>query len=109
MVYFIRNKDNRTIVDTEIFIKEDEVGNKFIEIKSSIIIETYSHFLLENINKQDEIIKDFSELKNLRGWLWEKYFMGGYNDSKKYDDVTNILNLRFKEIAKKYNLDFIID
>ena len=66
-----------TILDCEYFIKREE-GMKFLEIHSSVIVDTYSEFLLNsNPEKQMEIVEDFTELSELRGWLWESYFLGG--------------------------------
>jgi hypothetical protein len=108
MVLFIRNKDNHSIVDTEVWIKKED-DKEFIELKSVVDINYYSHFLLENPKRSDEIIEDFSALQELRGWLWESYFLGGDNDPKEYDNVISFLQERFRNIAKKYNLDFVVD
>ena len=71
MVLFIRNKKNRSIVDLDVYTKEG-----YIEITSCVLIDTYSEFLLENLDRKEEIISDFNEISELRGWLWEKYFRG---------------------------------
>lgn len=108
MILFLRNDKRVSIVDIECFVKtEDE--RKFVEISSCVIIKPYSEFLLKNLDKKDEIINDFSEIDELRGWLWESYFMGGDNDPKEYGNVIEILRKRLKEIAEKYDLAYVED
>lgn len=109
MIFFIRNEKNRTILDCEYFIKREE-GMKFLEIHSSVIVDTYSEFLLNsNPEKQMEIVEDFTELSELRGWLWESYFLGGDNNPEEYDNVLKILQKKISTIAKKYNLIYTED
>ena len=108
MILFLRNDKRESIVDIECFVKtEDE--RKFVEIHASVIIEPYSRFLLENLDKKDEIIAEFSQIDELRGWLWESYFMGGDNDPKEYDNIIKLLQEGLKEIAEKYKLSYVED
>ena len=104
MTLFIRNKKNRTIVDLEFYKTKGHV-----ELHSSVIIDTYSKFLLENLDRKDEIVNDFNEISELRGWLWESYFMGDENTDDKYDDILKILRDRLHEISKKYDLYYVED
>ncbi len=108
MILFLRNDKRESIVDIECFVKtEDE--HKFVEIHASVIIKPYSEFLLKNIDRKDEIISDFTEIDELRGWLWESYFMGGDNDPEEYDNIIKILRAELKEIANKYKLAYVED
>jgi hypothetical protein len=108
MILFLRNDKRESIVDIDCYVKTEE-ERKFVEISSSVIIKSYSEFLLKNIDRKDEIISDFSEIDELRGWLWESYFMGGDNDPKEYDNVIEILKKGLKEIAEKYDLAYVED
>lgn len=109
MTIYIRNDKNKTILDCDYYIKT-EGDSKFLEIKSSVIIETYSEFLLNsNSEKQMEIVEDFTELSELRGWLWESYFLGGDNNPEEYDNVLKILRRKISTIAKKYSLIYVED
>ncbi len=108
MILFIRNNKNRTILDCEVYIKSED-SNRFIELHSLVVVSTYSEFLIENIELKEEIINDFSELSELRGWLWESYFMGKENDPNKYNDVLKILRERIEGVATKYNLYYTED
>lgn len=107
MIFFIRNHRNETILDCEYYIKTED-DKKFLEIHSSVIIDTYSELLLTS-EKQMEIVEDFTELSELRIWLWESYFMGGENDPEEYDNVLKVLRSRISSIANKYNLNYIED
>jgi hypothetical protein len=108
MILFLRNDDRETLADVECFVKtEDE--RKFVEINATVIIEPYSKFLLDNQDKAAEIIKDFSDISELRGWLWERYFMGGDNDPEKYDDVLKLLREGLQDLAKTYKLSYVED
>lgn len=104
MTLFIRNTKNETIVDVELY-----KTNKIIELHSAINIDTYSRFLLENLDRKSTIIGDFSFLAELRGWLWESYFGGSQNNIKEYDRVVEQVTRFMKNIANEYNLYFITD
>jgi len=110
MVLFLRSKLNRTIAEVEVYVKTDEENHliKYIELHASVNIEEYSNLLLNNL-KKEEIIRDFSDISELRGWLWESYFMGDENDPTKYNDVVKILKKMFVEIADKYELGYVED
>ena len=108
MILFLRNNKNQSIVDLEVWVKTEN-DYKFVEISSVVIIETYSKFLLKNLDRKTEIIEDFSNISELRGWLWEKYFCGGDNDPKKYPEVLLELKRLFETIAEKYDLNYVED
>lgn len=109
MTLFIRSKNNRTIVDIDVWVKNEE-GREFVEISVSINIEEYSKFLLGHTSHfHKEIIRDFSNISELRGWLWEKYFMGGANNPEKLDDVLNKVRKYLKKITTKYDLYYTED
>lgn len=104
MTLYLRNQKNQTIVDIEFYKKEN-----YLELKSVIVIDTYSEFLLSNLDRKNEIIKTFDYLSELRGWLWEIYFMKKRNTIEKYNDVLSTLKIELKRIAKEFNLLFITD
>jgi len=108
MILFLRSQKNRTIVDIECFVKTEE-GRKFIELHASVMIREYSKFLIENLDRKDEIIRDFDELSELRGWLWESYFLGGDNDPNEYSTVIQIVRGKLQDVANKYNLYYVED
>ncbi len=105
MILFLRNKKNESIVDIDLYINE----NDSVELHASVIIEPYSKFLLENLDKAEEIIEDFSEIDGLRGWMWEVYFSVKENVSGEYNNVLKLVRSRILEIANKYNLSYVED
>jgi len=108
MILFLRNDKRESIVDIECFVKTED-DRKFVEIHASVIIEPYSKFLLENLDKKDDIISDFSKVSELRGWLWESYFMGGDNDPKEYDNIIKLLREELQKMAEYYKLSYVED
>jgi hypothetical protein len=108
MILFLRNDKNESIVDIECFVKSEE-GRRFVELHASVIIEPYSKFLLENLDRKDDIIADFSKVSELRGWLWESYFMGGDNDPEEYDNIIEILRKELQKMAEYYKLSYVED
>jgi hypothetical protein len=104
MTLFLRNKDNQTIVDIEIYAN----NNDHPELKSVVVIESYSKLLLSlHRNQQYDCVDDFQEISELRGWLWERYMVQRPNSS--YMDVVKKLRPYLKDIAGKYNLMYVED
>lgn len=113
MILFLRNAKNRSIVDLDCYVKTEYYSEstpmKFVEISSSVIIDTYSEFLLDNLDRKEEIIEDFNNISELRGWLWERYFIDGDNNPEKYPEVIKELRTMIKGCADKYKLHYVED
>ena len=111
MTLFLRDKKNRTIVDCDIYIKDSE----YVELSIVVCVDTYSRLLLDLITKNGEektinkFIQTFDELQELRGWLWESYFIDGDNNPSEYNIVLETIRKRFKEIADTYELYYVED
>lgn len=87
MTFFLRDKNNTTLADIDLWVERED-DHKYIEISSTIPIDAYSKFLLNAEQKdQQKIITLFDTLSELRGWLWEKYFMGRKNMPDEIDNV----------------------
>lgn len=108
MTLFLRTKDNKTLVDIEIYVKEED-ERKFVELHSAVIIDNYSRFLLSHPEITDEVISVFSDLSELRGWLWETYFMIDDNDPKELNNVIKEVRALLNDIASKYDLRVVTD
>jgi len=110
MTLFLRNEKNQTILDLDVWVKTED-SNSFVEISSSVDISNYSQMLIKNTDSkiQQEMIKDFDELSELRGWLWEVFFMGGRNEPKEFDLVVTELKQILKTVAEKYGLFVVQD
>lgn len=111
MTLFIRDKKNNTILDLDVGVQSREDKSKFVDLSSHVIVEDYSRFLLENLDRKNEIIRDFQDLSELRGWLWESYFMTGKNigSEEQYSDILSKLREIIGGVAKKYNLYYVED
>ncbi len=71
MTLFLRDKNNITLVDIDLYIKTED-DHKYVEISSTIDITTYSRFLLNTPEKfRAKVIMYFASLSELRGWMWE--------------------------------------
>jgi hypothetical protein len=102
MTLFLRNSKNQTVVDIEInFTKNGQ------DLHSVVVIETYSKLLLENLNRSEEVIKDFTEISQLRGWFWEVYMEMTAEPSQK--DCVEKVKAILIALADKYKLDYIVD
>lgn len=108
MTLYLRNEKGRNLLDLEVWVKTED-GYSFVELSSVVNITNYSEFLLNNIPKKNKIIHDFDNLSELRGWLWERYFMTGKNDGTQIDDVIDKLKIILNKVAKDYNLALIQD
>jgi len=108
MTLFLRNEKNETILDIDLYEKED-----YIELNSTVCIEPYSKLLLEvfseDSKKAAKLIKKFDELQELRGWLWEVYFLGGKNTNKEFYNVLKAVKEMLKKVADEYNLYYVED
>lgn len=104
MTLFLRTQKNFTILDVEYYKKEGQ-----LDVRAVIDITQYSKLLLENLERKDEIISTFRDLTDLRGWLWERYFMGEENTDLEYDNVLKELRNILKEAATKFNLYYVED
>ena len=110
MTLFLRDEKNKTILDLDVWVKTED-SNSFVELSSSVNISNYSLMLIKNTDKQKqlEMIADFDELSELRGWLWEVFFMGRQNEPKEFESVIKELKVILKKVADKYGLFMVQD
>lgn len=114
MTHFIRTQNNKTILDLECWVKS-EYGNdgkhSFVEISASVDIETYSLFLLsiQDPMTQLKFIADMQELSELRGWLWEVYFMVKQNTPEEYGAVREEVRKMLRHVCELYDLIYVED
>lgn len=110
MILFLRDEKNNTILDLEVWVKTED-SHSFVELSSSVDIRNYSLMLIKNTDKEKqlEMIADFDELSELRGWLWEVFFMVKNNEPKEYYSVVKELRTILKKVGDKYGLFLIED
>ncbi len=118
MTIFLRTKNNDTIIDCEILKHIDEIGKGYVEIHSGVCVIPYTGTVLTimeedhpkiRYDKIAEFALDIDTLSELRGWLWETYFMAKKNTVDEYDNVLNEVRKMFKAIADKYDLCVVED
>jgi len=112
MTFYLKDKDGDVIIDCEYWVKTED-GHEFLEISSGINVIPYSKLLISETEKEDpevtvlaHLIDDLSEL---RGWLWEVYFMTKKNTPEYYDDVLKELKEKFNAVAMALNLSWNTD
>ena len=89
--------NNKNINDIEIYTRDN-----IINIISSINLFIFSNFLLDNLNKKDEIIYDFDDLDNIAGHIFNKYDVK--NEGNNYKNIITEIKNKLKIVADKYNL-----
>lgn len=109
MILFLRDQNNNTIVDLECYVDTGDKDYEFIELHVTVDIMYYSAFLLQNLWRKEEVVVMFSDIQELRGWLWEVYFGGQRSDPDKYDDVLAELRKKLRAVAKHFDLDYVED
>ncbi len=97
MVHFLRNENNRTIIECEVY-KDDLSAGTNIENYSAMLIE------LHNKDLHHPFISDISQLDQIRGWWWEMA-----KDSGNYKSIDDFVKEKFMEVAKKYDLNYVTD
>lgn len=111
MTLFLRTKDNRTIVDCEIWTNSTGLKN-YTDLQVHVVIDTYSETLL-SITDADEMIqciKIFSFIQSLHTWLNEERFSSwSENDGTQTDEIVSEVREMFKEVADKFELIYIED
>jgi len=102
MVYFLRTPKNKTVVDINCYIKDG-----YVDLNVSINIKNYSILLLnDKQNKQIEMLLDFHNINELRGWLWEIF---KNNTENNFNIISAEIQKILKNIGNKYNLQVVTD
>ena len=94
MVHFLRNKDNRTIIECQVS-KED--------LSSAVDITEYSYMLL-SIDDKKNFIMWMTQLAEIRGWWWESE-----EDSNQWKSIDDFVGNKFKYVASIYDLIYVTD
>jgi len=108
MILYLRNDNNRSIFSIDVWVKTED-KHSFVEVSANVNITNYSNLLLENLHRKNKVIEDFDNLSELRGWLWERYFIVDKNDGTQIDDVIKKLKIILTKVAKDYKLNLITD
>jgi hypothetical protein len=113
MVLFLRNKENKTIVEVDLYKeKYDDGSGYYLDCMPYINIPKYSDILikLKTREEQVECIDYFDKIDKLRMWLNEVYKPNnkGVPDSE-FGNVKNEMKSLFLEVANKYDLYYVED
>lgn len=97
MIHFLRNKQNRTIIECEVYNGD---------LHAATNIEEYSNMLIDLYNKDLHypFIQSISDLDEIRGWWWEQA-----EDSGEYKSIDDFVKEKFLEVAEKHNLNYVTD
>ena len=113
MTIYLKNDRGDVLFECEYWIKTVEgiEHNKFLEISTGINILHYSQLLVDSIPSQNhmQVINNFTTLNDLRGWLWESWFMGRKNDPNEYNEVYSALRNIIDGAANDLGLYVTID
>ena len=111
MTIYLRNQSNNTVVDIEIWKKRELLSPtksiEYVELRSSVNMETYSRLLLNHPEK-NKAIEAFGELAELRGWFWERY-KAVENKNPEVHEVISAVKDILAPIAKEFNLHIVVD
>lgn len=115
MVYYIRTKENKTLIDIDFWQKSD-----FYDVKVSYSIKDLFNYFLNNKdflnepNLQKDFIDDLEVIQNIRTWVFEEYNQfwhlnkGEGSDSVK-KDIQNYVETLLNDFAKQYDLKMVTD
>lgn len=125
MVLFLRDQGNNTIYEVEIWTEIEDHGDdgkrRFIEMSTNVNILHYSKHLIQLISnstrdnslveKASEFVTYIDDLSELRGWMWENYFMVKDNDGSDEDEgqIIKMVREKLKQVANTYDLNVVED
>ena len=113
MIFYLRNNKNKDIdlAEVEIYLVLDSIeANCYVELNSYIYISNYSTLLLETTEeKKIELIKEFDNISELRGWMWEKYFAVKKNTQEEFYGVMSEVKAMLNSLASKHELCVVED
>lgn len=94
MVHFLRNKDNWTIVECEVYDRD---------LSAAVEILEYSEFLLglETKTQRDNFINDINYLSQIRRAFWE--------DEPGVQNIEEFVTEEFSKVARRWELIYVTD
>ncbi len=94
MVHFLRNQDNRTLIECEVYDRD---------LSAAVDLEEYSLYLLNKIKKseREDFIYDMNYLNDIRGRWWE--------DDPGVQTPEEFVTEEYTRVAKKWNLYYVTD
>lgn len=103
MTLFLRTQENKSLIEIEVFEKDDH-----IDLSAAIYLQNYSEWLLSNnLDVQKQIIEDFDDLMEIRGWLWEQQEIE--NEPVNFEKIRKAVQKWMEEIRDRYGLYYVED
>jgi hypothetical protein len=93
MVHFLRNKENRTIIECEVYNDD---------LSSSVDIREYTKMFLLLLD--NTFMESIAELDEIRGWWWEQA-----KDSGEYKTIDEFVKEKYLWVAKEFDLNYVTD
>ena len=93
MVHFLRNKENKTIIECEVYNDD---------LSSSVDIREYTKMFLLLLD--NTFMESIAELDEIRGWWWEQA-----KDSGEYKTIDEFVKEKFLWVAKEFDLNYVTD
>lgn len=115
MTYYIRTKENQTLIDIEFWKKHD-----IYDVIVSFPIKGLFKYFLNNKdfqnepNLQKDFIDDLEAIQNIRKWIFEEYNQFGQFNKGKGDivvkkEIQNYIETLLNDFAKQYDLKIVTD
>lgn len=97
MVHFLRNTNNRTIIECDVY-KED--------LHTSVDVKNYSMVLIDmhNHDRHYPFINDIDNLSEIRGLWWEREM-----DFGNWESIDKFVEAQYTEVAERYGLIYVTD
>lgn len=102
MVFYIRTKEGKDIMEVEAYASTGDNGIKSVEISTAVCITDYSILLLDLKNNKEKstLTVIIDSLDNIKEWFWES-FKGGarITEDTSNEDLQAIKN-HIEEVLK---------
>lgn len=108
MIFYLRTQSGENIIDTEIYSTMDTIVG--FDLHSTIYPKGYGRKIIgihnNANNEEEEFMSDIDELNDLRGLYWE---LLRYQGIREKSEMIKIIEIKYKEVADKYELRVVTD
>lgn len=105
MILYLRNENNETVVDMEIFTNSDDIT----DVICTVMIKPYTEILLKDkYTNKEKVANDFDKISEIRSWFWESYMLGK-NQPVDPGSVINAIKKYLEPFRLEYSLYYVTD
>ena len=108
MIFYLRTQSGENIIDTEIYSTMDTIVG--FDLHSTIYPKGYGRKIIgihnNANNEEEEFMSDIDELNDLRGLYWE---LLRYQGIREKSEMIKVIEIKYKEVADKYELRVVTD